>query len=99
MEFVVVVTFNTTLDIHSEVYQLLDEYIDSFLRHQPGFIDSRLNESEDGEGFLHFARWQKESDFRTFADKAKDHPLLPAIRKLDASAAFYHTAKHYVPQN
>ena len=98
MDFIVVVTFNTTPDIHSEVYQSLDEYIDGFLRHQPGFIDSRLNEREDGDGYLHFARWQKESDFRAFANKAKDHPLSPAIRKLDASAAFYRTAKHYVQQ-
>jgi len=96
MDFIVVVTFETTPQKHDEAFRLLDEYINDFLRIQPGFIESRLNEREDGSGFLHFARWEKESYFRAFANKAKDHPLLPAIRQLDASANFYRATRHYV---
>lgn len=95
VDFIVVVTFETLPEKHQEAFRLLDEYIDGFLRIQPGFIESRLNEREDGSGFLHFARWEKESDFRVFAAKAVDHPLLPAIRELDASANFYHASRHY----
>jgi len=96
MDFIVVVTFQTTPDNHGEALQVLDEYIDGFLSIQPGFIESRLNEQEDGCGYLHFARWKNESDFRTFAKKAKNHPLLPKIRQFDASATFYQAARHYM---
>ena len=82
MDFVVVVTFETTPDNHAKALSLLDEYIAGFLSRQPGFIESRLNERADGHGYLHFARWQKEADFRAFAEKAADHPLLPEIRQL-----------------
>ena len=95
MDFIVVVTFATTLDNHGEALQVLDEYIDTFLSIQPGFIDSRLNEQEDCGGYLHFARWRKESDFRAFAEKAKNHSLLPKIRQFDPSATFYRTVGHY----
>ena len=70
MDFIVVVTFETKPANHDEAFELLDKYIDEFLRIQPGFIESRLNEREDGDGYLHFARWEKEADFRAFADKA-----------------------------
>lgn len=96
MDFIVAVTFETTPENHQQALRLLDEYIDSFLRLQPGFIESRLNEREDGGGFLHFARWEQESDFRAFADKAREHPLLPAIREFNASASFYQASRHYV---
>ena len=71
MDFIVVVTFETTPDNHGEALQVLDEYIDNFLKIQPGFIDSKLNEREDRGGYLHFARWRNEADFRAFAEKAK----------------------------
>ena len=96
-DFVVVVTFRTTPDNHADALTLLDEYIDGFLRKQPGFIESRLNESNEGSGYLHYARWVREADFRAFAEKAQGHELLPEIRKLDASAEFYHVARHYLP--
>jgi heme-degrading monooxygenase HmoA len=95
MDFIVVVTFETTPDKHGEAFQVLNEYIDSFLSIQPGFIDSRLNEREDRGGYLHFARWRNESDFRAFAEKAKNHPLRPKIRQFDASATFYQAVRHY----
>ena len=95
MDFIVVVTFETTPDNHGEARQVLDEYIGSFLSIQPGFIDSRLNEREDRGGYLHFARWRNEADFRAFAEKAKNHPLLPKIRQFDASATFYQAVRHY----
>ena len=75
MEFTVVVRFETTPDNHAEALRVLDKYIDGFLRMQPGFIESRLNEREDSGGYLHFARWENEADFRAFAEKAKSHPL------------------------
>jgi heme-degrading monooxygenase HmoA len=95
MDFIVVVTFETTPDKHVEALQVLDEYIDRFLSIQPGFIESSLNEREDGHGYLHFARWENEADFRAFAEKAKNHPLLPKIRQFDASASFYQAVRHY----
>lgn len=98
MGFIVVVTFETTQHNHAEAARLLNEYIDGFLCEQPGFIESWLNERDDASGYLHFARWQKESDFRDFADKAKDHPLLPAIREFNGSAAFYRDIQHYQPK-
>lgn len=99
VDFAVVVTFETTPDNHADARRLLDEYIDGFLRVQPGFIESRLNERADESGYLHFARWARESDFRVFADKAKDHPLLPAIREFNGNAVFYRAAEHYLPPN
>ena len=95
MEFTVVVRFETTPDNHAEALQVLDEYIDGFLKMQPGFIESRLNEREDRGGYLHFARWENETDFRAFAEKAKSHPLLPKIRQFDASANFYRTVRYH----
>ncbi len=88
-EFFVVVTFETSPDNHGEALRLLDEYVGGFLATQPGFIESRLVERQEGSGFLHFARWQQESDFRAFAELAKDHPLLPEIRQFNPSAHFY----------
>lgn len=96
MDFIVAVTFETSPENHQKAARLLDEYIDSFLRVQPGFIESRLNERDDASGFLHFARWEQESDFRAFAEKAKDHPLLPQIREFNANASFYQASRHYV---
>lgn len=96
MDFVVVVTFETTSENHQKALRLLDEYIDGFLCIQPGFIESRLNERDDASDYLHFSRWKQESDFRAFAEKAKDHPLLPQIREFNASASFYQASRHYV---
>lgn len=96
MDFVVVVTFETNPDNHDEALELLDKYIDEFLRIQTGFIESRLNERDDSCGYLHFARWRTEADFRAFADKAKNHPLLPAIRQFNASATFYRASRRYI---
>ena len=96
-DFLVSVTFKTTPENHAAALELLDRYIDGFLRHQPGFIESRLNELTEGTGYLHVARWQAESDFRAFAAKAQDHELLPEIRKLDASPAFYQVIRTYTP--
>ena len=95
MHFIVVVTFETIPDKHAEALEILDEYIDSFLSLQPGFIESMLNEREDGRGYLHFARWRNESDFRAFAAKSKNHRLLPKIRQFHANATFYQSVSHY----
>ena len=95
MHFIVVVTFETTPEKHAEAFKILDEYIDSFLSLQSGFIESRLNEREDGRGYLHFARWRNEADFRAFAAKSKNHRLLPKIRQFDANATFYKSISHY----
>ena len=98
-DFVVLVLFDTSPEQHSEVLALLHRYINEFLKLQPGFIESRLNEKLDGSGYMHFARWQTESAFRAFADKAQSHPLLPEIRKIDASASFYQVARYYAPND
>ncbi|NQV63993.1 MAG: hypothetical protein HQ497_01390 [SAR86 cluster bacterium] len=98
MGYVVVVTFDTSADNHVSAKHLLNEYIEGFLCQQDGFIESWLNEREDNGGYLHFARWEKESNFRAFAAKAKDHPLLPAIREFNGSAVFYNDVGHYRPQ-
>ena len=95
MAFAVVVNFETTAENHGHALKLLDEYIETFLRVQPGFIESWLIESQDGGGYLHFARWRHESDFRAFAEKAQNHPLLPEIRSLNSKPSFYKPVKHY----
>ena len=94
-EFSVVVTFETTSANHDEALRLLDEYIGDFLAQQPGFIESHLVQRQDGTGLLHFALWQQESDFRAFAELAKDHPLLPVIREFSPSASFYRKQRSY----
>jgi len=95
MEFTVIVTFKTQPETHDAARDLISRYIDEFLRIQPGFLGSRLLGNESG--LVHCARWQQEADFRAFADKARDHPLLPSIRKFDPSASFYSTYVEFAP--
>jgi hypothetical protein len=54
-----------------------------------------LHELQAGAGLLHYASWQSENDFKSFALKAKDHPALPAIREYSPSANFYHIFAEY----
>ena len=51
MTFVVVVDFETTSTNHGHALELLDEYIDTFLRVQPGFIESWLSEKQIDRGY------------------------------------------------
>ena len=97
MTFVVVVDFETTSTNHGHALELLDEYIDTFLRVQPGFIESWLSEKQIDRGYLHFARWRHESDFRAFAEKAQKHPLLTKIKSLNSSPSFYKPIRYYEP--
>ena len=93
--FIVVVTFDTNSENHTAARTQIDNYIRDFLSQQPGFIESRLHELQAGAGLLHYASWQSENDFKSFALKAKDHPALPAIREYSPSANFYHIFAEY----
>jgi len=94
-DFIVVVTFETNEGNHTRARTQIDDYIRDFLSQQPGFIESRLHELREGQGLLHYARWQSEKDFRAFAEKAKDHPALPAIREYTPTASFYDVYAEY----
>jgi len=93
--FIVVVTFDTKKSNHATARTQIDDYIRDFLSQQPGFIESRLHELEAGSGLLHYASWQSENDFKSFALKARNHPALPAIREYAPSANFYHIFAEY----
>ena len=58
-------------------------------------LESWLNEKTEGSGLLHYARWQREEDFRAFAEKAQGHPDLPAIREFTPSATFYRSIRQF----
>lgn len=88
-DFTVVVTFETDQQNHAEARELISAYIKDFLSQQPGFIESKLHENREGEGLLHYARWQAEADFLAFAKIASAHPALPALRKFKPNANFY----------
>ena len=94
-EFIVVVTFETNAGNHLKARTQINDYIKDFLSLQPGFIESRLHEAREGTGLLHYARWQSESDFKAFAEKAKTHPALPAIREYTPNANFYDVWAQY----
>ena len=83
------VAFDTTSADHEATGKLLQSYIGDFLQYQPGFIESWLQERVDETGFLHFARWRQEADFRAFAALAQTHPDLPALRALKPVPGFY----------
>jgi len=93
--FTVVVAFETTPDNHDQAVALIGNYVGDFLSRQPGFIESWLNEKTEGSGLLHYARWQREEDFRAFAEKAQGHPDLPAIREFTPSATFYRSIRQF----
>ena len=94
-DFIVVVTFETTQDNHTQAREVIDEYIRDFLSQQPGFIESRLHEQRQDTGLLHYARWKTEADFRAFAEIAASHPALPQIRKFSPNANFYDVWAQY----
>jgi len=93
--FIVVVRFETNTEDHDSARALIDSYIGDFLALQPGFIEIWLTEGADGAGLLHFARWQREEDFRAFAEKARSHPDLDKIRAFSPSPAFYRPVARY----
>ena len=93
--FVVLVSFTTSPSSHAEALSLIDDYVDSFLSQQPGFVRSYLNENEAHTELVHFAMWENEAAFRAFAEKAQNHPALEKIRSYAPSPAFYSSCRSY----
>ena len=75
----VVVTFKTTPDNQRQAVDDIASYVDSFLSRQPGFIQSQLLASNDGQTLVHQAQWTNEAAFQAAGVLAREHPDLPKL--------------------
>ena len=75
----VVVTFKTTADNQNQAVNDIADYVASFLSQQPGFIQSQLLASNDGQTLVHQAQWANEAAFQAAGVLARKHPDLPKL--------------------
>lgn len=76
----VFVTFNTTKEQQAQALTEIGDYVAEFLSQQPGFVQSRLLASLDGEHVFHQAQWENEAAFQAAGQLARQHPDLPKLR-------------------
>ncbi len=93
----VLVRFTAPIGKQEEALEQIGRYVESFLRLQPGFRESTLLCAADGQGVVHFARWRSEADFQRFAEKARSHPDLPALRAYDPQPLALSAWAHFAP--
>ncbi|XOV82780.1 MAG: antibiotic biosynthesis monooxygenase [bacterium] len=75
----VVVTFKTTADNQNQAVNDIADYVATFLSQQPGFIQSQLLASNDGQSIVHQAQWTDEAAFQAAGVLARKHPDLPKL--------------------
>jgi heme-degrading monooxygenase HmoA len=75
----VFVTFNTTREQQAQALREIGDYVAGFLSQQPGFVQSRLLASQDGEQVFHQAQWENEAAFQAAGQLARQHPDLPKL--------------------
>ena len=91
----VIVNFTTTADNQADALAAIGDYVDTFLSQQPGFIESFLHQSVDGNRIVHYARWESEDDFKAAGAKAQSHPALPALRAYEPQGVGYRVWQRY----
>jgi len=93
--FVVIVKFETTTESQEGALIAIKDYIANFLSQQPGFISATLHRSFDGLSIANYAHWESASDFKRFAELAKDHPDLPGLIRYKPSPSFYEITEQF----
>ena len=86
---IIVVSFNTTPDSQTKAITTIGNYVSEFLSKQSGFLGSRLHASLDGYSILHYAEWISAKAFSQAAELARNHPDLPALKRLQPDATAY----------
>lgn len=93
--FAVIVRFDTEPEEQHRALAEIGDYVADFLSRQPGFVQSALHRPVEGRGLVHYALWRREADFRAFADKARGHPALPALRRFRPSAETFEVVRAF----
>ena len=95
--YTVIVSFECQPDSQDKALEEIGAYIESFLSRQPGFVESALSGSVDGDGIVHYARWKTAADFAAAGEKAREHPDLPALMAYKPSAVRHTLWQSYQP--
>lgn len=66
----VIVVVTVDPDRQEAFLERLEEMIETFTRHQPGFVSSAVHASEDGGMVVNYSQWSDEASFCAF----RDHP-------------------------
>ena len=93
--FVVIVKFETTVESQETALVAIKRYIANFLSQQSGFISATLHRSFDGLSIANYAHWESASDFKRFAELAKDHPDLPGLIQYKPTPSFYEITEQF----
>lgn len=93
--FVVIVKFETTAETQEAALVAVKNYIAGFLSQQPGFISATLHRSFDNLSIVNYAHWESASDFKRFAELAREHPDLPELLQYKPTPCFYEIAGEF----
>jgi len=94
--FTVIVDFDTTPANQEQALEEIGAYVDAFLSRQPGFLESWLHRSLDGEGLVHYALWRSQADFQAAGAKAREHPALPALMRYNPRGRQFEVWRSFV---
>jgi heme-degrading monooxygenase HmoA len=75
----VIVHFTVEPSRQAELADSIVNYLETYVKQQPGFISASLHKSLDGKRVVNYAQWQSQEDFQAFIKWSQAESLEPEI--------------------
>jgi len=67
----VVIIFAVEPERQQELINAIAEFLETAVKHQPGFVSSSIHKSIDGVQVMNYAQWQSQEDYQTFINNSQ----------------------------
>ncbi len=83
----VIIIFSVEPERQQQLVDTIIEFLETAVKHQPGFVSSSIHKSLDGVRVMNYAQWQSQSDYNAFISNSQVQSLgakLSKFQMLDA---------------
>lgn len=75
----VIVIFAVEPVRQQELIDTIIEFVETAVKHQPGFVSSSIHKSLNGVRVMNYAQWRSQEDYKAFTSNSSVQSLLPKL--------------------
>ena len=85
----VIIIFAVEPERQQELINIIVEFVETEVKHQPGFVSSSIHKSLDGVRVMNYAQWQSREDYEAFVNNSE-------VQSQGAKLANFHLLESHV---
>ncbi len=79
----VIVIFAVEPERQQELVDTIREFVETGVKHQPGFVSSSIHKSLDGMRVMNYAQWKSQEDYQAFVNNSQLQALGKKLSQFD----------------